>query len=297
MVNIKNSVSLEHLASINNFKGKTFVIKYGGSIMQNKASKKAFLSDIAILKKLGINIVIVHGGGPEISKWIKKVGVEPKFYEGLRITDDITIEIAEMVLSGKINKDLTSLLCSKDIEAVGLSGKDNNLLEAEKKYLYKKGEKIDIGYVGNIVNVNKKFLLDLISSNKLPVISPIASDKLGNTYNINADFVAAAISSSIKADKLILMTDIDGVYMDINDPSSLISSLSTQNIESLIKKRIIKGGMIPKMQCSINAIKKGTKAVHLIDGRKEHSLLNDLFKNCGTKILSGGEFYKCQKVM
>lgn len=287
----------EILPYLNKYIGKTFVVKYGGSIMENKIAQEAFFNDVAQMNALGINTVIVHGGGPEISKWLKKTGIESKFVNGLRVTDSSTMEIVEMVLSGHVNKKLACSLSRKGINAIGLSGKDCNLIKAKKKYIYEDDRKIDIGYVGEVVSVNKKFLLDLIEKDAVPVISPVGCDSEGNSYNINADFAAAFISGILKAEKLIIMTDIDGVYKNINDPSSLISSITVDEIIDYIQNGIITDGMIPKLECCIDAIEKGTKNVHLIDGRREHALLMDLYSSSGTRIISKGGLLKCQKVI
>ncbi|KAJ49530.1 acetylglutamate kinase [Clostridium tetanomorphum] len=271
------------------FKGKTFVIKYGGSIMENKFSQEAFFQDILALNRAGINIVIVHGGGPEISKWLKKVGIASNFINGLRITDESTIEIAEMVLSGKINKNIACSLNINGIKAIGISGRDNNLITVKRKYLNIDGEPVDIGFVGEVEAINKDLIFDLLNAGYVPIISPIGCDKEGNKYNINADYVASYISSSLKAEKLIILTDVQGIYKDINDKSTIINSITTNEIKDYIDLGIINGGMIPKMECCIDALEKGTKKVYLIDGRKEHSLINNIFSNYGTTISLKGE--------
>lgn len=283
---VENNISIDMLSHIG--KNKTFVIKYGGSIMNNVSAQEAFIQDISILKSLGINIVIVHGGGPEINKWLKKAGVESRFINGLRVTDDDTMEIVEMVLSGSVNKKLSANLSLKGIKALGLSGRDNGLIKAEKKYLKENGEIIDIGFVGEVVDINKELLSDLLEKDYIPVISPIGCDAVGNIYNINADYAASAVSSALKAEKLIIMTDIEGVYKDINDKDSLITTITIDEIKEYIADGIIKGGMIPKMECCMDAIEKGTINVHLIDGRREHSLVLDTFAESGTRIIAKG---------
>ncbi|MDP4089747.1 MAG: acetylglutamate kinase [Bacillota bacterium] len=280
-----NTISIDLIPLIQKYRNKTFVIKYGGSIMENTEAQKAFLNDAALLKSLGINIIIVHGGGPEINKWLKKTNIESKFINGLRVTDEATMEIVEMVLSGNINKKLSSALSSLGINAIGISGRDSNLINARKKYACENNEQIDLGCVGEVSSVNKDFLLSLINCDELPVISPVGGDEEGNIYNINADYAAASISSALGAEKLIIMTDIDGVYKDINDKSSLINSLTLEDIKEYIEAGIIKGGMIPKLTCCADAIVSGTKNVHLIDGRKLHSLILDTFTESGTKIM------------
>ncbi|WP_410170908.1 acetylglutamate kinase [Clostridium felsineum] len=286
----------ETLSELKKYKGKTFVIKYGGSIMKNKKAEDAFIKDIKYLRKVGINIVIVHGGGPEISKWLDISGIETSFVNGLRVTDEKVIEIVEMVLSGKINKRLSLKFNLNGVNAVGLSGVDNKLIEAEKKYVYKNGEKIDIGYVGNVTNINSEFIEALLKNNQVPVISPIGCDVEGNIYNINADYAAAFVSSALDAEKLIILTDVEGVYKNINDPQSIIHRMNIDDINYYIKEQIIKGGMIPKIECCASAIKNGTKNVHLIDGRNNHCLINDILNYSGT-IISYGSGIKCQKAI
>ena len=287
----KVAILIEALPYIKEFAGKTFVIKFGGSIMSNKKAKNAFMEDIALLNLVGINLAIVHGGGPYISETLKNLNIESEFINGLRITSKEAIKVAEMVLSGLVNKEITSNICRQGITGVGLSGKDANLVEAKKKYLYKDGKKIDLGYVGEVSKVNTKFLSSLIEKRHVPVISPIGGDSQGNTYNINADLVAAAISSELRAEKLILLTDVEGIYRDINDPTSLISTIKINEIDNYIKEGVIVGGMLPKVECCVKALEGGTKSVHLIDGRKEHSLLLEIFTNkgIGTMIKKGDD--------
>lgn len=282
---------------ISKFKDKIFVIKYGGSIMDNKNAQNAFIEDITFLTNLGIKIVIVHGGGPEISRWLNKTGTKTSFVQGLRVTDESTMEIVEMVLSGNVNKKLSSNLCRNGLNAIGISGRDNNLLRAKKKYVYDKGTKLDLGFVGEVVNVNKKFLLNLLNNNYIPVISPIGFDSSGKTYNINADYAAGFISGVLNAEKFIILTDINGVYKDISDPSTLIPSLTKDEINFLIDTKIISGGMIPKLQCCIDAIEKGAKNVHLVNGGINHSLLINIIKENGTKIIDSKGVKECLKAV
>lgn len=290
-------LNMEEVSQLNKYKGKTFVIKYGGSIMYEESAQSAFIDDLLLLTSIGIRLVIVHGGGPEISKWLNRTGIESRFIKGLRVTDSATMEIVEMVLSGNVNKKLTSFLSIRGLNAIGLSGRDNNLIEAKKKYVYDNSQRIDIGYVGEVVNVNAKTLINLLGNNYLPVISPIGYDLDGNTYNINADYVAAAISGALKAEKLLIMTDIEGVYLDINDPSTLLSSITPDEIKKYIDLGIINGGMIPKLECCIDAIDRGTKNVHLVDGRKQHSLMLNISTDCGTKIIMKRSVSQCQKAI
>jgi acetylglutamate kinase len=285
MTNQHDCLSIKDILKMNSLKSKTLVIKYGGSIMDNAPAQEAFIQDLLLLSSIGINVVIVHGGGPEISKWLKKVGIESKFINGLRVTDSDTIEIVEMVLSGKVNKKLSSNLSRKGLNTIGMSGTDSNLIKVDKKYLDQDGHKVDIGFVGEVTSINKEILLKLINSNIIPIISPIGSDAQGNSYNINADSAAAYISGALNAEKLLIMTDIDGVYIDIKDPSTRLTSITLDEIKKYTDQGVIIGGMLPKLDCCISALKSGTSSVNLIDGRIEHSLLSTLLNYNGTKII------------
>lgn len=293
----EQQVDLEPLPALSSFAGKTFVIKYGGSIMNNHNAAGTFFEDVAKLKKMGINIVIVHGGGPMISSWLDKVGIETKFVNGLRVTDEKVMKIVQMVLSGMVNKELSLKLSLKGINAVGISGVDGKLIKARKKYVYSHDKKIDIGFVGEVSMVNERILISMLKSNQVPVISPIGYDENGNIYNINADYAASYISSAINADKLIILTDVEGVYKEINDKNSLVSNLTLEMIDDYIDSGIISGGMIPKMECCTEALKNGTKKVHLVDGRNEHCIINDMFNNKGTIIVNEMREEKCQKAI
>lgn len=292
-----NYLNIDHFLQINSFKGKTFVIKYGGSIMDNKKAQNAFAEDLLLLSSIGVNVVIVHGGGPEISKWLKRVGIESKFIRGLRFTDLETMEVVEMVLSGNVNKRLSSNLSKRGLNTIGISGKDCNLIRTRKKYLYENGLKLDIGFVGEVTGINTDVLAGLLNNNLIPVISPIGCDAEGTSYNINADYAAAFISGALKAEKLLIMTDIDGVYMDTEDPSTLLPSITIDEIRDYTNQGIITGGMIPKLECCIDALNKGTGGVHLIDGRREHNLLHNLLASSGTKIISERGVSLCQKIV
>lgn len=293
----EKSIELEPLPGLSNFKGKTFVIKYGGSIMKNDSAKKAFFKDVATMRENGINVVIVHGGGPLISAWLQRAGIQSKFINGLRVTDENVMEIVQMVLCGMVNKNLSLNLSIQGVNAIGISGMDGKLIEARKKYLYENNERIDIGFVGEVTNVNERMVLSLLKNGQVPVISPVGYDDKENKYNINADYVASYISSAINADKLIILTDVEGVYKDINDKNSLIPSLTLDTIENYIDTGIICGGMIPKMECCMEAVRNGTKKVHLVDGRNEHCLINDIFCNKGTTILGEEENAQCQEAI
>lgn len=279
----KAEILIEALPYIKKFNGKTFVIKYGGSVMENSVLKKKFIEDVALLKLVGINIVIVHGGGKRINAMLDKVDMDVKFIQGQRVTDADVMQIVEMVLSGSVNKDLSACLSAHGIHAVGLSGRDSNLLIAEKKMAEgKDGKPLDLGYVGTVTKVNKNILNDLINADYVPIISPVAAGEDGKTYNVNADTVAGAIAGALGAEKLILLSDIKGLYKDINDESSFISSIDIKTTKEYIDKGIIAGGMIPKMQCCMDALNDGAGQVAIIDGRVEHSLLIELFTHAGS---------------
>ena len=285
----KAEVLIEALPYIQRFNRKIIVVKYGGSAMVDEQLKKSVIQDVVLLKLVGFKPIIVHGGGKEISRWVGKVGKEPQFINGLRVTDEETMEIAEMVL-GKVNKELVSMVESLGVKAVGISGKDGGLLTVEKKY--SNGQ--DIGYVGNVTGVNAKILFDLLDKDFLPIVCPIGMDENFLTYNINADDAACAIAKEMKAEKLAFLTDIEGVYKDPKDPESLISKLFVKEAKELIDNGNVGGGMIPKLQNCIDAIEQGVSRVHILDGRIPHSLLLEIFTNkgIGTAILrEDGEKY------
>lgn len=278
----KAEVLIEALPYIQRFNRKIIVVKYGGSAMVDEQLKKSVIQDVVLLKLVGFKPIIVHGGGKEISRWVSKVGKEPKFINGLRVTDEETMELAEMVL-GKVNKELVSLVESLGVKAVGISGKDGGLLKVEKKY----SEGQDIGFVGNITEVNPKILSDLLDNDFLPIVCPIGMDEDFLTYNINADDAACAIAKEMKAEKLAFLTDIEGVYKNPDDPESLISKLFVKDAKELINNGNVGGGMIPKLQNCIGAIEQGVSRVHILDGRIKHCLLLEIFTNkgIGTAIL------------
>lgn len=289
----KAEVLIEALPYIQRFNRKIIVVKYGGSAMVDEELKRSVIQDVVLLKLVGFKPIIVHGGGKEISRWVSKVGKEPQFVNGLRVTDDETMEIAEMVL-GKVNKELVSLVESLGVKAIGLSGKDGRLLNVEKKY--SGGQ--DIGYVGNIKNVNPTILTDLLEKDFLPIVCPIGLDDDFLTYNINADDAACAIAKAMRAEKLAFLTDIEGVYKDPKDPDSLISKLFVKDAKELINNGNVGGGMIPKLQNCIEAIEEGVSRVHILDGRIKHCLLLEIFtdKGIGTAILrkDGMQHYDIQ---
>ncbi|MDO5574972.1 MAG: acetylglutamate kinase [bacterium] len=272
----KAEVLIEALPYIQQFNRKVIVVKYGGSAMTDEELKKNVIKDVTLLKLVGFKPIVVHGGGKEISRWVGKVGMEPKFINGLRVTDDETMEIAEMVL-GKVNKSLVTMVQELGVKAVGISGKDGGLLTVEKKYSDGK----DIGYVGEVTEVNTKILEDLLDHDFLPIVAPIGLDENFQTYNINADDAACAIAKAMHADKLAFLTDIEGVYQDPADKSTFISRLTVSEVDDLISKGYIGGGMLPKLNNCTDAIKSGVNRVHILDGRKAHSLLVEFFTNTG----------------
>ena len=272
----KAEVLIEALPYIQKFNGKIIVVKYGGSAMSNEELQKNVIKDVTLLKLVGFKPIIVHGGGKEISRWVGKVGKEAEFVNGLRVTDDETMEIAEMVL-GRVNKRLVSMVEELGVKAVGLSGKDGKMLQVEKKY----SEGQDIGYVGNITEVNPEILFDLLEKGYLPIVSPIGLGEDFATYNINADDAACAIAKAIGADKLVFLTDIEGLYKDINDKSSFISRITASEADELIEEGFIGGGMLPKLNNCTSAVKDGVNRVHILDGRIPHCLLLEIFTNEG----------------
>lgn len=272
----KAEVLVEALPYIQKFNRKVIVVKYGGSAMTDENLKRNVIKDVTLLKLVGFKPILVHGGGKDISAWINKVGKTPEFVNGLRVTDAETMEIAEMVLS-KVNKSLVSLVSELGIKAVGISGKDGNLLTVEKKYAG--GE--DIGYVGEITKVDTKILEDLLEKDFLPIVAPIGLDENYDTYNINADDAACAIAKAMHADKLAFLTDIEGVYKNPDDPDTFISRLTVSEAEELIDNGCIGGGMLPKLNNCTDAIKSGVDRVHILDGRKPHSLLLEVFTATG----------------
>ena len=282
----KAEVLIEALPYIQRFNRKIIVVKYGGSAMVDENLKKRVIEDVTLLKLVGFKPIIVHGGGKEISKWVGRVGMEPQFINGLRVTDADTMEIAEMVL-GRVNKSLVQLVEELGVRAIGISGKDGGLLKVDKKY--SGGQ--DIGYVGEIKQVNAQILFDLLEKDFLPIVCPVGLDDDFNTYNINADDAACAIARAVQAEKLAFLTDIEGVYKDPDDPDTLISELRVDEAQELMKEGYIGGGMLPKLQNCIDAIENGVSRVHILDGRIPHCLLLEIFTNkgIGTAILNKKE--------
>ena len=283
----KAEVLIEALPYIQKFNRRIIVVKYGGSAMANEELQKNVIKDVTLLKLVGFKPIIVHGGGKEISKWVQKVGKESEFVNGLRVTDEETMEIAEMVLS-KVNKRLVTMVEELGVRAVGVSGKDGGMLHVEKKYSDGK----DIGFVGNITEVNPKILHDLLEKDFLPIVAPVGLDDEFNTYNINADDAACAVAKAVGADKLVFLTDIEGLYGDINDKDSFISRISCSEAEKLIGGGLIGGGMLPKLNNCTSAIRSGVNRVHILDGRIPHCLLLEIFtkEGVGTAIVDDEDY-------
>jgi acetylglutamate kinase len=281
----KAKILTQALPFIKRYHGKTIVIKYGGSAMTDQKIKEQFIQDVVLMKFVGINPVVVHGGGPEINAMLEKIGKESKFVEGNRVTDLETVEIVEMILSGKVNKDLVSNINRHGGRAIGLSGKDDNMILVEKKFIEKDGEIIDIGYVGEIKEINTDIIDMLDFNNYIPVISTIGVDKEGQTYNINADYVAGEIAGKIKADRLIFLTDVDGIMQDHTNKETLISDITRKEVEILIADGTISGGMLPKVETCLHALKKGVENVIILNGKIEHSILLELFTEEGAGTL------------
>lgn len=283
-------VLIEALPYIRRFTNATMVVKYGGHAMVDENLKKDFALDIILMKYVGLNPVVVHGGGPQIGSFLKQLSIQSEFVDGMRVTDKQTMDVVEMVLVGKVNKEIVSLINQNGGQSVGLSGKDGNLITARKmKYVRRKPddqapEIIDIGMVGEVTGVNNDLLEHLIAGQFIPVIAPVGVGENGETYNINADHVAGCIAASLKARKLILLTDTRGV---LDQKGNLISSIQGKDSQNLIDEGTVTGGMIPKINCCVEALKGGVKKAHIIDGRKEHAILLEIFTNegIGTEVV------------
>ena len=283
LTNIERAeVLTQALPYIKKYSGKIVVIKYGGNAMVNEGLKQQVMEDIALLWLIGVKVVLVHGGGPEISSTMKKLGKQAQFVNGLRVTDKETVDIVQMVLAGKVNKDLVNLLQMKGGHAVGLSGIDGGILEATMK-------NESLGFVGDITRVRTQPITDLLEKGYIPVVSTVASDRQGNVYNINGDTAAAVIAGALQAERMILMTDIAGILRDKDDPNSLIPDLTVSQARQLFYDGVISGGMIPKVECCIEAIEHGVKHVVIMDGRVPHSILMELLtdEGAGTMVKGG----------
>lgn len=282
----KARVLIEALPYIQKFAGKTVVIKYGGHAMLEQELKEKVMLDVLLLHSVGIRPVVVHGGGPEINSMLKKVGKESQFIQGLRVTDAETMEIAAMVLVGKLNTEIVSLLNRFGGKAVGLSGKDGQLLKAIKKPMKVQNpqgelEDVDLGFVGEIEQVNPGILKTLLDQGYIPVISPLAGGEDGESYNVNADTAAGIVAEALKADKLLLLTDVPGVLRDLHNPESLISVIKQEEVPELTESGVIGGGMIPKVECALEALQGGVGSVHIMDGRIPHAILLEIFTDGG----------------
>jgi len=282
-------ILIEALPYIRRFYGMTIVIKYGGAAMVDEQLKEDFARDVTLLKFIGLNPVVVHGGGPQINKVLEQMGILPKFVRGMRLTDQETMDVVEMVLGGKVNKSIVAQINRQGGKAVGLSGKDGGLLSAKKLHIVyqEEGDKppeiIDPGLVGQVTNVNPEIIETLTGQGFIPIIAPIGTGDSGETYNINADVVASKIAMALVAPRLVFLTDVDGV---LDSSESIISSIDAAEIDSMIKNKTISGGMIPKIQCALEAVKKNVEKAHIINGGKRHALLLELFtdKGIGTEV-------------
>jgi acetylglutamate kinase len=265
----------EALPYIQRFAGRTVVIKYGGAAMKDSALKAQVMRDIVFMACVGIHPVVVHGGGPEINTWLGKLNIEPQFKHGLRVTDAATMEVVEMVLVGRLNKEIVAMISRAGASAVGLCGKDGNLITARPS------DQTDVGFVGEVTAVNPAIVEALVATGHIPVISSVAADETGQSYNINADTVAGELAASLGAEKLILLTDTPGLMRDFKDPESLIHRLDIRQARDLVESGVVSGGMIPKLNCCIRSLAQGVKAAHIIDGRLPHALLLETFTDAG----------------
>jgi acetylglutamate kinase len=277
----KARVLMEALPYIKDYYGKTVVVKVGGKAMENADLKEKFASDIVLMRYVGMNPVIVHGGGPQVTEYMERLSLEVRFVDGHRVTDSSTMEIAKMVLVGKVNKEIVSMINRHGTLAVGLSGEDGNLLMARKKsHAASKGQ-IDLGFVGEVAMVNPAILNNLMKEEFIPVVASIGADESGQSYNINADLVAGSLASALKADKLIYLTDVDGIYQDMEDASSLIPELNSREAVRLIEEGGLASGMLPKIESCIEALRGGVRRAHIINGTVDHALLLELYTDAG----------------
>jgi acetylglutamate kinase len=285
----KAAILVEALPYIRKFSGQTVVVKYGGRAMLSEELKQGVMADCILLKLVGIHPVIVHGGGPAIEQMLRRLGKDWKFVRGQRVTDEETMEVVEMVLAGRVNKEIVSLINRLGGKGIGLSGKDAGLIEARKQVLPSEAgeEPVDLGFVGEVTRINPEIIETVRSEGYIPVVAPIGVGKDGETYNINADYVAGAVAAALKANKLVLLTDVDGILEDRHDPESLISVIRAGEVPDYIERGVIAGGMIPKVECCVRALSQGVGRTHIIDGRILHSILLEVFtdKGVGTMVV------------
>jgi len=277
----KARVLMEALPYIKEYYGKTVVVKFGGNAMENDELKEMFASDIVLMRYVGMNPVIVHGGGPQVTHYMERLSLEVRFVDGHRVTDAAAMEVAKMVLVGKVNKEIVSLINGHGTLAVGLSGEDGNLLRARRRTHSAAGDEIDLGFVGEVERVNPGILNNLIRDEFIPVVASIGVDESGQSYNINADLVAGALAESLQADKLIYLTDVDGIYRDFEDKTSLIQELEVGEAEELLREGGLSSGMLPKMQSCVEALRSGVRRAHIINGTMDHALLLELYTDAG----------------
>jgi acetylglutamate kinase len=282
--NDRVQVLSEALPYIQSFAGKTIVVKYGGAAMTDSALKAQVISDIVFMACVGIRPVVVHGGGPEINTWLGKMGIEAKFLNGLRVTDADTMDVVEMVLVGRVNKELASLINQSGGSAVGICGKDANLITARPQ------GPAEMGFVGEVTSINSSLISTLVENGYIPIVSSVATDEAGQAYNINADTVAGEIAAALGAEKLILLTDTAGILRDYHDPSTIIHELDITQARELIQSGVVSGGMIPKVSCCVRSLAQGVRAAHIIDGRVPHALLLEIFTNSGVGSMIVGSF-------
>lgn len=291
----KANILIEALPYIQKFHGKTVVIKYGGNAMINEDLKRAVMNDVILMKLVGMNPVVVHGGGPEINQLLKKLDIESGFINGLRVTDASIMEVVEMVLVGKVNKDIVAQINRYGGKAVGLSGKDGQLIQARKQYTMvtnEDGEEVeqDLGFVGEVEKINTDIIYTMMEKGYIPVVAPVGVGVDGESYNINADYVAGELAAALGAEKLVLLTDVEGIFANYEDKTSIISSLKIDEVDAMIKRGVIAGGMIPKVQCCVKALESGVGRTHIIDGRLPHSILLEIFtkEGIGTMVEKNG---------
>ncbi len=282
--NDRVQVLSEALPYIQSFAGKTIVVKYGGAAMTDSALKAQVISDIVFMACVGIRPVVVHGGGPEINTWLGKMGIEAKFLNGLRVTDADTMDVVEMVLVGRVNKELASLINQAGGSAVGICGKDANLITARPQGA------AEMGFVGEVASINPSLISSLVENGYIPIVSSVATDEAGQAYNINADTVAGEIAAALGAEKLILLTDTAGILKDYHDPSTIIHQLDITQARDLVQSGVVSGGMIPKVTCCVRSLAQGVRAAHIIDGRVPHALLLEIFTDSGVGSMIVGSF-------